>query len=192
MDERSRMIDAQTFLRSWRIATTIRWAFSKTVAPSHKAPHSPKLRDPPRRVSPRAFPKRFMNYVDRSWCGRSACKPAASTIIHRTFLHWQNAVCQRWVWWMNPCCRLYSERDDTLSRRPSHHAVSSFIRPFVLFAIIQHIDMRVSSEMLPSNLIMYMFQTIVCDIDLFNRTKVKILWHYVSKLPIYFHSPSMF
>lgn len=127
--ELSKMIDATDFPS---IATTIRWAFSKTAAAWYKAPHSPKLRDPPRRVSPRAFPKRFMNYVDRSWCGRSVCKPAT----RRTFLvARQNAVCRRWVWWMNPRHRLYSERGDTLSSRHSHHAVSSFIRGFRIIRI---------------------------------------------------------
>lgn len=78
---------SQIFLRSKRIATTelIRWAFSKTTTPWYKAPHSPKLRDPSRRVSLWAFPKRFMNYVDRSWCGRSVCKPAARSSAERSW-----------------------------------------------------------------------------------------------------------
>jgi len=113
------------FLRSKQIATTIRWAFS-TAALWYKAPHSPKLRDPPRRVSLRAFPKRFMNYVDWSWCGRNVYKPAARSSAERFWSLGRIAVCRR-IWWMNPCHRLHSERDDTLSSGHSHHAVLSFI-----------------------------------------------------------------
>lgn len=175
----------QIFLRSTRIATTIRWAFSETAAAWYKAPHSPKLRDPPRRVSPRAFPKRFMNYVDRSWCGRSVCKPAARSSAERSWsLGRMLFVGDGFDGWIRAIdsipsgVTLYQAAIVIMQSRHSSEA-------FVLFAsIIYRIDMHASSKMLRSNSIMYVhgqfFMTLVC------RTKAKIVWHYILELLIYF------
>lgn len=176
----------QTFLRSKRIATTIRWAFSKTAAPWYKAPHFPKLRDPPRRVSPRAFPKRFMNYVDRSWCGRSGvCKPAASTIIHRTFLVARHKMLfvgdgfDGWTRAINSIPRevtLYQAAIVIMQSR--HSSELSYYSRLSTTLTYAHLRKRFHQIRLCTHN-QTIFMTQICHI------KVKILWHYVSKFLMY-------
>lgn len=68
----------QIFLRARRIATTIpAKRFSRRQNLDIKRRTLRNYATHHGEYHPRAFPKRFMNYVDRSWCGRSVCKPAA-------------------------------------------------------------------------------------------------------------------
>lgn len=88
-----------------------------------------------RRVSVGVVLKRFMNYVDRSACGRSLNTLVARSSQPALLDCWQNVVYRPWIWWMNP---RQPKRGVTLYPLYQTGIVvvsSSFNGLFVLFAI---------------------------------------------------------
>ena len=72
------------------------------------------------RVSVGVVLKRFMNYVDRSACGRSPNTLVARSSQSTLLDCWQNVVYRPRIWWMNP--RQPKRGGDTLSTLSSGHS----------------------------------------------------------------------